>query len=55
MFHYFRNKGSVPSQYILFKKIYLKLLLEELTKENNNEKFHELSLFLSHVLGSKSM
>ena len=36
------------------KRFYLKLLFEELTKENNNKKFHGLSLFLSHVLRSKS-
>ena len=33
----------------------MKFPLEELTKENNNEKFHELALCLSHVLGSKSI
>ena len=54
MFHYFRNKDSIPSQY-LFSKFCLKLPLEKLTKENNNEKFHVLSLFLSHVLGLKSI
>ena len=32
----------------MFSRSYLKL-----TKENNNEKFNVLSLFLSHVLGSK--
>ena len=31
----------------------MKLPLEELTKEYNTEKVHGLSLFLSHVLGSK--
>ena len=51
-FHYNRNK--IPSQYF-FSVFYLKLPLEELTKENNNEKFHGLLLFLRHVLGSKSI
>ena len=51
-FHYFRNKDSVSSQYLL-SKFYLKLPLEELTKKNNNERFQVLSLFVSHVLGSK--
>ena len=37
-FHYFRNKDSVPSQY-LFSRFYLKLPLEEFTKENNNQDF----------------
>ena len=45
-FHYFRNKDSVPSQY-LFSRFYLKLPLEDLTKGNNNEKFQGLSLFWS--------
>ena len=38
----------------IFSVFYLKLPLEELTKENNDEKFHGLLLFLSHVLGSAS-
>ena len=33
----------------MFARFYLKPPLEELTKENNDEKFHGLSLFLSHV------
>ena len=43
-FHYFNSKDSVLSQY-LFSKLYLKLPLEKLTKENNNETFHGLSLW----------
>ena len=48
------TKNSVPSQYLL-SRFYLKLPLEVLTKENNNEKFHGLSLILSRVLRSKSI
>ena len=33
----------------------MNLPLEELTKENNNEDFNGLALFLSHALGSKSI
>ena len=36
-FHYFRNKDSVPSQY-LFLRFYLKLPFEELTKENISDR-----------------
>ena len=53
-FHYLRNKDSVPSQYLL-SRIYFKFALGESTKESNNEKFHGLSLFLNHVLGSRSI
>ena len=53
-FNYFRKKDSVPSIY-LFSRFYLKYPLEELTRENNDEKFHGLSIFLSQFPGSKSI
>ena len=35
----------------IFFILYLKLPLKEFLKENINKKFHDLLLFLSHVLG----